>query len=189
MSLFDDGAAPQVNHSRKRSCLRSTRSKCGRRCTGSTPTPHRCSLTRSAAHRSSRTATCSSAGATHPGSPSTPPAARSYSTRTCRTAGRTTASLKMPWHGRPTEPPAIATRRRGGHGLVYASWNGATDVHSWRLESGASPSALPTVSATRRTGFETELLAPAGARYAAVVALDGRSPARPLAGHEDRLVA
>ena len=86
--------------------------------------------------------------------------------------------LKMPWRGRPTEPPAIATRRRGGHGFVYASWNGATDVHSWRLESGASPSALPTVSATRRTGFETELLAPAGARYAAIVALDGRG--RPL---------
>ena len=86
--------------------------------------------------------------------------------------------LKMPWRGRPTEPPAIATRRRGGHGFVYASWNGATDVHSWRLESGASASALPTVSATRRTGFETELLAPAGARYAAIVALDGRG--RPL---------
>ena len=86
--------------------------------------------------------------------------------------------LKMPWRGRPTEPPAIATRRRGGHGFVYASWNGATDVHSWRLESGASASSLPTVSATRRTGFETELLAPAGARYAAIVALDGRG--RPL---------
>jgi hypothetical protein len=86
--------------------------------------------------------------------------------------------LKMPWHGRPTEPPAIATRRRGGHGFVYASWNGATEVHSWRLESGVSASSLPTVSATRRIGFETELLAPAGARYAAVVALDGRG--RPL---------
>ena len=34
------------------------------------------------------------------------------------------------------------------------------------------------MSATRRTGFETELLAPADARYAAVVALDGRG--RPL---------
>lgn len=81
--------------------------------------------------------------------------------------------LKMPWHGRPTDDPAIATRRRRGHGYVYASWNGATDVHSWRLEAGATAASLTTAAATRRTGFETELLAPAGARYAAVVALDG----------------
>ena len=47
----------------ERSCLRSTRSECGRRSHGSTPTPRRCSPTRSAARSCSRTATCSSAGA------------------------------------------------------------------------------------------------------------------------------
>ena len=86
--------------------------------------------------------------------------------------------LKMPWHGRPTDQPAIAARRRHGRRLVYASWNGATEVHAWRLETGPTSASLPTVSATRRTGFETELAAPADARYAAVVALDAQG--RPL---------
>ena len=86
--------------------------------------------------------------------------------------------LKMPWHGRPTDRPAIAALRRHGRRLVYASWNGATEVHSWRLETGPTGASLPTVSATRRTGFETELAAPADARYAAVVALDAHG--RPL---------
>ena len=81
--------------------------------------------------------------------------------------------LKMPWHGRPTGQPAIAARRLQGHRVVYASWNGATDVHSWRFETGPTASSLPTATATRRTGFETEFQAPADARYAAVVALDG----------------
>ena len=80
--------------------------------------------------------------------------------------------LKMPWHGRPTEPPAIAARRQRGHRFVYASWNGATDVHSWRFETGPTASSLPAVTATRRTGFETAFQAPADARYAAAVALD-----------------
>jgi hypothetical protein len=86
--------------------------------------------------------------------------------------------LKMPWHGRPTDRPAIAARRLQGHRLVYASWNGATDVHAWRLETGPTASYLPTVTATRRTGFETEFHAPTEARYTAVVALDAHG--RPL---------
>jgi len=86
--------------------------------------------------------------------------------------GQNYRTLKMPWHARPTDAPAIATRRRAGHHLVYASWNGATEIHSWRLETGASASSLPDAAATRKTGFETELIAPPGARFAAVVALD-----------------
>ena len=88
--------------------------------------------------------------------------------------GQNYRTLKMPWRGRPTDLPAIATRRHDGQHFVYASWNGATDVHSWRLETGASASSLPDVIATRKTGFETELVAPAAARYAAVVALDAQ---------------
>ena len=80
--------------------------------------------------------------------------------------------LKMPWHGRPTDRPAIAARRLQGRRIVYASWNGATDVHAWRFETGPTASSLPAVTATRRTGFETEFPAPADARYTAVVALD-----------------
>ncbi len=37
------------------------------------------------------------------------------------------------WVGRPLSPPAGAARRRGGDTTVYASWNGATEVASWRV--------------------------------------------------------
>jgi hypothetical protein len=86
--------------------------------------------------------------------------------------------LKMPWRGRPAVPPVAAARRRHGVDHLYVSWNGATDVHSWRLEAGPHAGMLRPAGAWRRTGFETELRVPAGAAFAAAVALDGRG--RPL---------
>ncbi|HEV7175595.1 MAG TPA: hypothetical protein VGN29_08880, partial [Solirubrobacteraceae bacterium] len=58
------------------------------------------------------------------------------------------------------------------HGLVvYASWNGATDVSTWRVLGGATATALHPVATSRSTGFETSI---ATGRYAyiAVQALD-----------------
>ena len=80
----------------------------------------------------------------------------------------------LPWRGQPdpaVSPPnlAVASSR---HGLVvYASWNGATDVSSWRVLGGSTPTALHPVATSRRTGFETSI---ATRRYAyvAVQALD-----------------
>src|SRR5207248_57170 len=37
------------------------------------------------------------------------------------------------WTGLPLWPPAGAARRRAGATTVYASWNGATQVASWRV--------------------------------------------------------
>ncbi len=65
----------------------------------------------------------------------------------------------MPAHG-----PAFAWRAlAGGAGTVYASWNGATLVGSWRVLSGASASALHEVAQVARSGFETAIALPAGA--------------------------
>jgi hypothetical protein len=60
-----------------------------------------------------------------------------------------------PWVGLPLYPPAGAARRTGAKITVYASWNGATRVTSWRvvgLARGGSPVALATA---QRAGFET----------------------------------
>jgi hypothetical protein len=71
------------------------------------------------------------------------------------------------WDGEPSEPPTIAARTRAGTTAVYASWNGATDVASWQLLSGASAGHLSVTSSTPRSGFETVIPAPSAAFYEA----------------------
>jgi hypothetical protein len=55
---------------------------------------------------------------------------------------------------------------------VYMSWNGATNVASWRVLAGPAPSALAPVALTPRSGFETALATPGAAPYVAAQALD-----------------
>lgn len=55
---------------------------------------------------------------------------------------------------------------------VYASWNGATEVASWNVLAGPSPSQLITVASAPKSGFETTLATPAPEAYVAVQALN-----------------
>jgi hypothetical protein len=65
---------------------------------------------------------------------------------------------KFEWTGAPTSRPAIATEGSGTAGLnVFASWNGATQVASWRVLGGSSPSDLRTLAHAQRSGFETTI--------------------------------
>ena len=64
------------------------------------------------------------------------------------------ATLKQ-WVGLPLSPPVGVARRGAGGTTVYASWNGATQVVSWRVLAGASaghwpPSQPPPRPALRR---------------------------------------
>ncbi|MGZ4353511.1 MAG: arylsulfotransferase family protein [Gaiellaceae bacterium] len=86
--------------------------------------------------------------------------------------GQNYRALRLPWSGRPTEPPALVARRTASGHTLYASWNGATEVASWRLETGSSASSLQVDSTLPKRRFETQLQVPAGTRYAAVTALD-----------------
>ena len=52
------------------------------------------------------------------------------------------------------------------------SWNGATNVASWRVLAGASASALTPVASAPKTGFQTTISVPVSAAYVAVQALD-----------------
>jgi hypothetical protein len=68
--------------------------------------------------------------------------------------------------------PALAvTKPASGPLRLYASWNGATDVASWRVLAGATATALTPGAGARDTGFETRLTAPATALFVAVQAL------------------
>ncbi len=67
-------------------------------------------------------------------------------------------AFRFVWTGTPAHPPAFAFQAAGGgQGVVYASWNGATLVASWRVLAGPSASSLKTVAQTPRSGFETAI--------------------------------
>jgi hypothetical protein len=55
---------------------------------------------------------------------------------------------------------------------VYASWNGATQVASWRVLAGSSASGLRAVANTSRSGFETAIPVPQSYTTFKVEALD-----------------
>jgi hypothetical protein len=79
-----------------------------------------------------------------------------------------------PWSGQPRTAPVLALTPAGaGAVAVAASWNGATEVASWRVLAGPSPNALRAVAGGPRTGFETTILARTPDHFLAVQALDG----------------
>ncbi|HSP73567.1 MAG TPA: arylsulfotransferase family protein, partial [Gaiellaceae bacterium] len=86
--------------------------------------------------------------------------------------GQNYRAFRLPWSGTPGDPPTLAARKTASGHTLYASWNGATEVASWRLETGSSAASLQTDSTLPKRRFETQLQVPAGTRYAAVTALD-----------------
>jgi hypothetical protein len=64
-------------------------------------------------------------------------------------------AFRFPWTGTPTTPPALTASNTGGHTNVYMSWNGATQVASWRILGGQSATALTPVKTAGASGFET----------------------------------
>ena len=82
-----------------------------------------------------------------------------------------------PWVGEPLQPPAGAARTRGGATIVYASWNGSTEVASWQVLAAAPGAGARVVASSPKLGFETAI-ALGGARGPfRLRALDGRGKA------------
>jgi hypothetical protein len=89
--------------------------------------------------------------------------------------GRGNAAYRIftyPWEGHPTDRPRVAVHHKNGKALVYVSWNGATDVHSWEILAGKSRSKIKPIAQGRRTGFETAILVGNTGPYFAVSARD-----------------
>ncbi len=85
-------------------------------------------------------------------------------------------AFRLPWSGSPSGPPVfVAVHRAHGAGrTIYASWNGATALASWRVLAGGSPQTMALVASTPRSGFETAiaLAASVSGAYVQVQALD-----------------
>jgi hypothetical protein len=82
-------------------------------------------------------------------------------------------AYKSEWIGTPSAKPRVAARVRGQRILVDASWNGSTEVRTWRALTGRSAGALEVAGRRSWTNLETSLSVPArDARFVAVQALD-----------------
>jgi hypothetical protein len=89
--------------------------------------------------------------------------------------------LRFAWTGVPATRPVLAlvaahgAAAAHGAGTVYASWNGATLVASWRVLVGAGEHSLKTDTTAPRSDFETAIRLPAGTsgKYLTVQALGG----------------
>jgi hypothetical protein len=67
-------------------------------------------------------------------------------------------AYRFPWVGEPIRPPAVAAfGETGGPTIVYASWNGSTQVRRWRVLGGPDPHALQPLRTVRARGFETKI--------------------------------
>ena len=81
-------------------------------------------------------------------------------------------AYRFEWNATPASAPGIsAISGKGGAVTVYASWNGATDVASWRVLAGASPHQLKAAGGAPRSGFETAIGLPPVGAYVQVQAL------------------
>jgi Arylsulfotransferase (ASST) len=84
-------------------------------------------------------------------------------------------AFRFPWSGRPLSPPAVlaSLNNTGEETIVHASWNGATEVASWRVLAGRRTGSL-TARATIPAGndFESSTTLPVKYAYVAVQALD-----------------
>jgi EmrB/QacA subfamily drug resistance transporter len=81
-------------------------------------------------------------------------------------------TMVEPWVGLPLSAPAAAVRASDGKTTVYASWNGATQLVSWRVLAAAGAGKLTAVATSAKSGFETQIAVPAGYDSFQLQALD-----------------
>jgi len=92
------------------------------------------------------------------------------------TLGRSVQSFKTllyPWSGQAPGSPSVLASPGAGGLSVSVSWNGATEVASWRVLAGASPTTMAAVASASKGGFQTTIATPSAGPYVAVQALNG----------------
>jgi hypothetical protein len=80
-------------------------------------------------------------------------------------------AIRTDWTGTPATKPRVEWR---GPDTVAMSWNGATEVDAWRIETGASRRTLTEADTVDRSGFVTtaEVAVADGAEVVRVSAVD-----------------
>ncbi len=82
-------------------------------------------------------------------------------------------AFRVDWTGSPRTPPKAALVSRGTRRVAYASWNGDTRTHSWRLVGTNAAGAVGTVLGVAAGGsFEAAITVPGGASALRMQALD-----------------
>jgi hypothetical protein len=83
-------------------------------------------------------------------------------------------AFRFPWSGQPLSPPAVLADadETGEETIVHASWNGATDVSSWRVLAANGSGALQAQDVIPASGFESSTILPQKYTRVAVQALD-----------------
>jgi Arylsulfotransferase (ASST) len=83
-------------------------------------------------------------------------------------------AFRFPWTGRPLSSPAIlaSLNDTSEATIVHASWNGATEVVSWRVLAGKRHGSLTAQATIPASGFESSTTLPEKYAYLAVQALD-----------------
>jgi hypothetical protein len=81
--------------------------------------------------------------------------------------------FRFPWTGRPLQPPTVRARvlSTGDLTAVAASWNGSTEVSSWRVLAGSNPSSVTPEGSMPASSFEGTVILPQRYAYVAVQAL------------------
>ena len=63
-------------------------------------------------------------------------------------------AFRFPWRGEPqTRPAVVAETGEGDEVEIYVSWNGATEVATWRVLAGPGPDELEPVALLPPRGF------------------------------------
>jgi hypothetical protein len=82
-------------------------------------------------------------------------------------------AFRQPQSGRPAQAPAIAAEKgKEGEVNVYASWNGPTEVATWRVLAGPESGHLEPVGSVPWAGFGTAMAIRTDEPYMAVRAED-----------------
>jgi hypothetical protein len=77
-----------------------------------------------------------------------------------------------PWVGIPLTPPLGAARTAEGKTTVYASWNGDTQVVSWRVLAGSAGGQMKALATAAKSSLETPIPVASGYARFEVQALD-----------------
>jgi hypothetical protein len=87
--------------------------------------------------------------------------------------GESYRAFRFPWSGHPIEEPDVAVEQRPDDKvMLYASWNGATEVATWEVLAGRRSGQLESLGSVPRDGFETSMLVQTSDPYVAVRAKD-----------------
>jgi hypothetical protein len=84
-------------------------------------------------------------------------------------------AFRFPWSGHPSSPPvALANlNNTGEETIVHMSWNGASEVASWRVLAGGHRGSLVSQTTIPTSGFESSTILPKKYAYVMTQALDG----------------